>query len=98
MGDKDFNLEQFLKEKENLLNQIEKFYFQYKLIFESKGIDVLLKKANNLIEQGFTAQEANDKLQCICRKTMEELTQVDTERERLGEILKRVNDEIEAFK
>lgn len=98
MSDKDFNLEQLLKEKEVLLNRIENFYFQYKLVFEQKGITVLLKKGSELVEQGFTAQEANDRLQNICRETMEELTQIDIERVRLEETLRKVNDEIEAFK
>ena len=98
MKDKVFKFEEFLKEKETVLHQIEDCYFQYKLIFEQKGIKVLLLKGNDLVKQGFNTQEANDKLQDICRKTTEELDQIYRKIEELETKLKKLNEEIDRFK
>lgn len=98
MKDKIFTLEEFLKEKETVLRQIEDCYYQYKLIFERKRIKVLLLTGNNLLKQGFNAQEANDKLQDICRKTTEELDRIYGKTEELKTKLKKLNEEIDRFK
>ncbi|MDM1323468.1 hypothetical protein [Acinetobacter pseudolwoffii] len=97
MKDKVLKLEQFLKEKEKVLHQIEACYFQCKLFFEQKGIKALLK-GNDFLKQGFNAQEANDKLQDICRKTTEELDQIYSKKEELETRLKKLNKEIDRFK
>ena len=98
MKDKIFTFEEFLKEKEAVLRQIEGCYFQYKLIFEQKGIKVLLLTGNSLLKQGLNAHEANDKLQDICRKTTEELDRIYRRTEKLQTKLKKLNEEIDRFK
>lgn len=99
MKDKVLKFEEFLKEKkETVLRQIEDCYFECKLIFEQKGIKALLLKGNDFLKQGFNAQEANDKLQDICRKTTEELDQIYRKKEELETRLKKLNEEIDRFK
>lgn len=86
------NLEQLLAQKNELESKINEYKLHKTIIFEQKGIEVILKKGKQLVQKGFTAQQADSVLQQICREVCEELSKIDFEIENLEKQLINIDN------
>lgn len=91
------NLEQLLAEKNELESQIKDYKFRKQIIFETKGIEAILEQGKQLVQKGFTAQQANEVLQKICREVCEELSKIDLEIEILEKQLSNIDKSSESL-
>lgn len=91
------DLEQLLVEKNVLKSKINEYKLHKTIIFEQKGIEVILKKGKQLVQKGFTAQQANEVLQKICREVCEELSKIDLEIEILEKQLSIIDKSSESL-
>lgn len=91
------NLEQLLVEKNVLESKINEYKLHKTIIFEQKGIEVILIKGKQLVQKGFTAQQANEVLQKICREVCEELSKIDLEIEILEKQLSIIDKSSESL-
>ena len=86
------NLEQLLVEKNALESKINEYKLHKTIIFEQKGIEAILEQGKQLVQKGFTAQQANEVLQKICREVCEELSKIDFEIEILEKKLSNIDN------
>lgn len=97
MSNINSNLEQLLAEKNVLESKINEYKLHKTIIFEQKGIEVILKKGKQLVQKGFTAQQANEVLQKICHEVCEELSKIDFEIENLEKQLSNIDNNSESL-
>ena len=94
MSNINSNLEQLLAEKNVLESKINEYKLRKQIIFETNGIEAILEQGKQLVQKGFTAQQANEVLQKICREAYEELCQIDKELQVMEEKLIALDNSI----